>query len=150
MEPGRSENGGATVPVLQIQASARRRSAKGRCAVSRGAADSYSTSRWRRRLSASKRGKRNWIMRRLACNWLSGAGVPKPFGWPMHPSAHCGSLRNLERAYARYHAGRTGVPTFRKRGRSDGFRYAGVRQLKLDQQTAECSCRSCAGCDTTQ
>jgi putative transposase len=43
------------------------------------------------------------------------------------------ALRNLERAYARYRSHQAQFPTFKKRGRSDGFRYSDPGALKLDQ-----------------
>jgi putative transposase len=42
------------------------------------------------------------------------------------------ALRNLERAYARYHSHQTRFPTFKKRGRSDSFRYSYPSEPKLD------------------
>ncbi len=43
------------------------------------------------------------------------------------------ALRNLERAYARYHSHQSEPPTFKKRGRSEGFRCAEANEFKLDQ-----------------
>jgi putative transposase len=42
-------------------------------------------------------------------------------------------LRNLERAYALHHAHRSELPTFKKRGRSDGFRYSDSNEFRVDQ-----------------
>ncbi len=43
------------------------------------------------------------------------------------------SLRNLERAYARFHMSRSQSPTFKKRGRSDSFRCCDRNEIKIDQ-----------------
>jgi putative transposase len=43
------------------------------------------------------------------------------------------ALRNLEQAYARFHRAQTRFPAFKKRGRSDSFRYSDNREFKLDQ-----------------
>jgi putative transposase len=43
------------------------------------------------------------------------------------------ALRNLERAFARYRSHQAQFPTFKKRGRSGGFRYSDPGELKLDQ-----------------
>ena len=55
--------------------------------------------------------------------WLSDA--------PVHPLQQ--SLKDLERAYANFFAGRAGFPRFRKKGREDGFRYPDPEQIDLDQ-----------------
>jgi len=64
-------------------------------------------------------------------------------GWRRHPdsvwlsSVPIGTLqqalRNLERAYARYRGHQTRYPSFKKRGRSDSFRYSGLDEIHLDQ-----------------
>jgi putative transposase len=43
------------------------------------------------------------------------------------------ALRNLERAYARYRSRQAQFPSFKKRGRSDSFRYSGLGETSLDQ-----------------
>jgi putative transposase len=43
------------------------------------------------------------------------------------------ALKDLERAYANFFAKRAGFPRFKKKGRSDGFRYPDLKQIKLDQ-----------------
>src|SRR5260370_19806739 len=43
------------------------------------------------------------------------------------------AIRNLERAYARHYQHQAGFPVFKKRGRSDSFRYSDPNELKLDQ-----------------
>jgi putative transposase len=55
------------------------------------------------------------------------------------------ALRNLERAYARYRSHQAQFPTFKKRGRSGGFRYSDPGEKSSIRQTAEYSCRHSAG-----
>ncbi|WP_419687996.1 RNA-guided endonuclease InsQ/TnpB family protein [Burkholderia theae] len=55
--------------------------------------------------------------------WLADA--------PVHPLQQ--SLKDLERAYASIFAKRTDFPRFKKKGRSDSFRYPDPKQVKLDQ-----------------
>jgi putative transposase len=43
------------------------------------------------------------------------------------------AIRNLERAYARYYQHQARLPVFKKKGRSDSFRYSDPNELKLDQ-----------------
>jgi putative transposase len=50
---------------------------------------------------------------------------------PTHPLQQ--SLKDLERAYANFFAGRARAPRFKKKGRHDAFRYPDPRQLRLDQ-----------------
>lgn len=57
------------------------------------------------------------------------------------------ALRNLERAYARYHSAQTRFPVFKKSGRSDSFRYSNNSEFKLDQTNSRLFFRSLAGCD---
>ena len=55
--------------------------------------------------------------------WLADA--------PVHPLQQ--ALKDLERAYANFFAGRSKFPRFKKKGRSDSFRYPDPKQIKLDQ-----------------
>jgi len=55
--------------------------------------------------------------------WLSDA--------PVHPLQQ--ALKDLERAYSHFFAKRTDFPRFKKKGRSDRFRYPDPKQVKLDQ-----------------
>ena len=55
--------------------------------------------------------------------WLADA--------PVHPLQQ--SLKDLERAYANFFAGRADFPRFKKKGQSDSFRYPDPKQVKLDQ-----------------
>jgi putative transposase len=55
--------------------------------------------------------------------WLADA--------PVHPLQQ--ALQDLERAYSHFFAQRAGFPKFKKKGRSDSFRYSGSETTKLDQ-----------------
>jgi putative transposase len=55
--------------------------------------------------------------------WLSDA--------PVHPLQH--ALKDLERAYKNFFEKRADFPRFKKKGRSDSFRYPDPKQIKLDQ-----------------
>ena len=66
-------------------------------------------------------------------------GVPLPSGrtapWlsdaPIHPLQQ--SLKDLERAYTNFFAGRAAFPKRKERGEHDSFRYPDPKQFKLDQ-----------------
>jgi Transposase and inactivated derivatives len=55
--------------------------------------------------------------------WLADA--------PVHPLQQ--ALQDLERAYSHFFAQRAGFPKFKKKGRSDSFRYPAPKQIQLDQ-----------------
>jgi putative transposase len=55
--------------------------------------------------------------------WLADA--------PIHPLQQ--ALKDLERAYTNFFAKRANFPQFRKKGRSDSFRYPDPKGIKLDQ-----------------
>jgi putative transposase len=55
--------------------------------------------------------------------WLADA--------PVHPLQQ--ALQDLERAHSHFFAQRAGFPKFKKKGRSDSFRYSGSETTKLDQ-----------------
>ena len=55
--------------------------------------------------------------------WLADA--------PVHPLQQ--TLKDLERAYTNFFAKRADLPRFKKKGRSDSFRYPDPKQIKLDQ-----------------
>lgn len=69
-------------------------------------------------------------------------GVPLPSGrtapWlaesPVHPLQQ--TLKDLERAYANFFAKRAEFPRFKKKGKSDSFRYPDPKQIKLDQSNS--------------
>jgi putative transposase len=50
---------------------------------------------------------------------------------PVHPLQQ--ALKDLERAYSNFFAGRAQFPQFRKRGLNDSFRYPDAKQFRLDQ-----------------
>ena len=50
---------------------------------------------------------------------------------PVHPLQQ--TLKDLERAYSNFFAKRADFPRFKKKGRSDSFRYPDAKQIKLDQ-----------------
>ena len=49
---------------------------------------------------------------------------------PVHPLQH--ALKDLERAYKNFFAGRADFPRFKKKGMGDSFRYPDARQFKID------------------
>ncbi|MEC5217733.1 putative transposase [Actimicrobium sp. GrIS 1.19] len=55
--------------------------------------------------------------------WLSDA--------PVHTQQQ--ALKDLDRAYQNFFAGRADFPTFKKKGRGDSFRYPDAKQFKVDQ-----------------
>ena len=55
--------------------------------------------------------------------WLADA--------PVHPLQQ--ALKDLEQAYAHFFAKRSRPPCFKKKGRSESFRYPDPKQIKLDQ-----------------
>lgn len=56
-------------------------------------------------------------------DWLADA--------PVHPLQQ--SLKDLERAYTNFFAKKANFPRFKKKGKSDSFRYPDPKQIKLDQ-----------------
>ncbi len=69
--------------------------------------------------------------------WRNGAPLPsgRTAPWlaeaPVHPLQQ--TLKDLERAYSNFFAKRANFPRFKKKGRSDSFRYPDPKQIKLDQ-----------------
>ncbi|QTF93451.1 transposase [Halomonas sp. BM-2019] len=63
--------------------------------------------------------------------WRNSAETPWLKDGPIHPLQQ--SLKDLERAYANFFAGRADFPRFKKKGRRDSFRYPDPKQIKLDQ-----------------
>jgi putative transposase len=64
-----------------------------------------------------------WWRNSTETAWLSDA--------PVHPLQQ--TLKDLERAYSNFFAKRTDFPRFKKKGRSDSFRYPDPKQIELDQ-----------------
>ena len=69
--------------------------------------------------------------------WRQGAALPsgRTAPWlaeaPIHPLQH--ALKDLERAYTNFFAGRAAFPKRKRRGQHDSFRYPDPKQFKLDQ-----------------
>ncbi len=69
--------------------------------------------------------------------WRNGAPLPsgRTAPWlaegPVHTQQQ--TLKDLERAYANFFAKRADFPRFKRKGRSDSFRYPDPKQIKLDE-----------------
>ena len=63
--------------------------------------------------------------------WRNGPETPWLSDAPIHPLQQ--TLKDLERAYSHFFAKRADFPRFKKKGRSDSFRYPDPKQIKLDQ-----------------
>jgi putative transposase len=68
---------------------------------------------------------------KLLTDWRNGPETPWLKDAPTHPLQQV--LKDLERAYANFFAGRADFPRFKKKGQSDSFRYPDPKQVKLDQ-----------------
>ncbi len=68
---------------------------------------------------------------RLLTGWRHSAETAWLAEVPVHPLQQ--ALKDLERAYANFFAGRAALPRFRKKGQSESFRYPDPKQIKLDQ-----------------
>ncbi len=68
---------------------------------------------------------------KLLTGWRHNAATPWLQQAPTHPLQQ--SLKDLERAYENFFAGRAGTPRFKKKGRRDSFRYPDPQQIKLEQ-----------------
>ncbi|QUV99749.1 transposase [Chloracidobacterium sp. MS 40/45] len=68
---------------------------------------------------------------RLLTGWRHSADTAWLAEVPVHPLQQ--ALKDVERAYANFFAGRAALPRFRKKGRSDSFRYPDPKQIRLDQ-----------------
>ncbi|GAB3625680.1 RNA-guided endonuclease TnpB family protein [Pandoraea terrae] len=63
--------------------------------------------------------------------WRNSADTAWLADAPAHPLQQ--TLKDLERAYSNFFAKRADFPRFKKKGRSDSFRYPDPKQIKLDQ-----------------
>ena len=63
--------------------------------------------------------------------WRNGSETPWLKGAPAQPLQQ--SLKDLEAAYRNFFEGRARFPRFKKKGRSDSFRYPDPRRIHLDQ-----------------
>ena len=68
---------------------------------------------------------------KLLTKWRNSAEMAWLADAPIHPLQQ--KLKDLERAYANFFAKRANFPRFKKKGRSDSFRYPDPKQIKLDQ-----------------
>ncbi len=68
---------------------------------------------------------------KLLTEWRNRAETAWLAASPVHPLQQ--ALKDLERAYANFFAKRADFPRFKKKGRSDSFRYPDPKQIKLDQ-----------------
>ncbi|HIC7210815.1 RNA-guided endonuclease InsQ/TnpB family protein [Burkholderia stabilis] len=66
--------------------------------------------------------------------WRNGVETPWLADAPVHPLQQ--SLKDLERAYASFFTKRADFPRFKRKGRSDSFRYPDPKQIKLDQSNS--------------
>ncbi len=63
--------------------------------------------------------------------WRNGSETPWLKDSPVHPLQH--ALKDLERAYKNFFGKRAAFPRFKRKGKSDSFRYPDPKQIKLDQ-----------------
>ena len=68
---------------------------------------------------------------KLLTKWRNGEEEPWLRDAPTHPLQQ--SLKDLERAYTNFFAGRTELPRFKKNGQGAGFRYPDPKQIRVDQ-----------------
>jgi putative transposase len=68
---------------------------------------------------------------KLLTGWRNSAETVWLADAPVHPLQQ--ALRDLELAYSNFFSKRAGFPRFKKKGRSDSFRYPDPKQIKLDQ-----------------
>ncbi len=68
---------------------------------------------------------------KLLTEWRNSTDTAWLADSPVHPLQQ--TLKDLERAYTNFFAKRADFPRFKKKGRSDSFRYPDPKQIKLDQ-----------------
>ncbi|HEV2268304.1 MAG TPA: transposase [Steroidobacteraceae bacterium] len=66
--------------------------------------------------------------------WRNGGRTPWLKDAPTHPLQQ--ALKDLERAYSNFFAGRAALPRFKKKGRGESFRYPDPKQIRLDQSNS--------------
>jgi putative transposase len=84
-------------------------------------------------------------MAKLLTEWRHSAQTPWLKDAPVHPLQH--ALKDLERAYRNFFAQRGSFPRFKRKGRSESFRYPDAKQFESTRSIAESSYRSSAGYD---
>jgi len=70
-------------------------------------------------------------MAKQLTQWRSSEETPWLKEAPCHPLQH--ALKDLDRAYKNFFAGRADFPRFKKKGSRSSFRYPDPHQIKLDQ-----------------
>ncbi|MEC5217241.1 putative transposase [Actimicrobium sp. GrIS 1.19] len=71
---------------------------------------------------------------KLLTGWRHSSETPWLADAPNHPLQH--ALKDLDRAYQNFFAGRADFPTFKKKGRGDSFRYPDAKQFKVEPGNA--------------
>jgi putative transposase len=67
----------------------------------------------------------------LLTQWRNGTETPWLADAPTHPLQQ--ALKDLERAYQNFFAGRAHFPRFKRKGQGERFRYPDAQQFKVDQ-----------------
>ena len=70
-------------------------------------------------------------MAKLLTEWRHSAQTPWLKDAPVHPLQH--ALKDLECAYRNFFAQRARFPRFKRKGRSESFRYPDAKQFQVDQ-----------------
>jgi len=73
-------------------------------------------------------------MARLLTAWRNGPETPWLREAPCHPLQH--ALKHLDQAFKNFFAKRAAHPRFKRKGRSDAFRFPDAKQIKLDQRSS--------------
>jgi putative transposase len=69
-------------------------------------------------------------MAKRLTQWRNGAETPWLKAAPVHPLQH--ALKDLERSYQNFFAGRAGFPRFKRKGHRQSFRYPDAQQFEID------------------
>ena len=70
-------------------------------------------------------------MAKRLTGWRNSLDTPWLEDAPCHPLQH--ALKNVEKAFKNFFAGRADFPRFKRKGSGDAFRYPDPKQIKLDQ-----------------
>jgi putative transposase len=70
----------------------------------------------------------------LLTQWRNGTETPWLADAPTHPLQQ--ALKDLERAYQNFFAGRAHFPRFKRKGQCERFRYPDAQQFKVDQSNS--------------
>ena len=71
-------------------------------------------------------------MAKRLTGWRNSLDTPWLEDAPCHPLQH--ALKNVEKAFKNFFAGRADFPRFKRKGSGDAFRYPDPKQIKLDQR----------------